>query len=178
MKKTGVRSLALNAIIAALYAVLTLCLAPIAYGPLQFRLSEALTVLPALIPGAEWGVFLGCTIANLLSPIGAPDIIFGSLATLAAAALTRLFYEKLKSRPVVAAFSACFMPVIINAVVIGALITYTMSAEEAQKASFLIFFAQIFISEAAVVYMVGMPALLLLPQRGLYKSRLLPLLKK
>ncbi|MGI6463302.1 MAG: QueT transporter family protein [Candidatus Scatomorpha sp.] len=173
MKKNA-RSLALNALIAAVYAVLTLGLAPISYGPLQFRLSEALTVLPALIPGAEWGVFLGCLIANLLSPIGMLDIIFGSLATLAAALLTRFFYNKLKSHPVIAAFSACFMPVIVNALVIGALITFTMSAPGAQKTSFLLFFAQIFISEAAVVYMLGMPLLLILPQSKLYKKYILP----
>ena len=172
MKKNA-RSLALNALIAAIYAVLTLGLAPISYGPAVQAL-EALTVLPALIPGAEWGVFLGCLIANLLSPIGMLDIIFGSLATLLAAVLTRFFYNKLKSHPVIAAFSACFMPVIVNALVIGALITFTMSTADARKASFPVFFAQIFISEAAVVYMLGMPLLLLLPQSKLYKKYILP----
>lgn len=168
MKNTKIMTL--NALIAAVYAVLTLLLAPISYGPLQFRLSEALTVLPALIPGAEWGVFLGCLIANLLSPIGLLDIIFGSAATLLAAVLTKFLYKKLSYRPVVAAFTACFMPVIVNAVVIGALISLTMNTPETQKTSFLMFFAQIFVSEAAVVYMLGMPLLMLLPQSKLYKT--------
>lgn len=172
-KKTKI--LVLNALIAAVYAVLTMGLMPISYGPLQFRLSEALTVLPALIPGAEWGVFLGCLIANLLSPIGILDLVFGSLATLLAAVLTKFIYKKLSSRPVIAAAAASFMPVIVNALVVGGLITYTMNTTEAQKASFLLFFAQIFISEAAVVYMLGMPLLLLLPQSRLYNTYILPL---
>ena len=44
------RSLCLSAIIAALYAALTLLLAPISYGPVQLRLSEAFTVLPMVLP--------------------------------------------------------------------------------------------------------------------------------
>ena len=57
--------LAVSAVIAALYAALTIALAPISYGPLQFRVSEALTVIPFLIPGTVWGLFIGCILANL-----------------------------------------------------------------------------------------------------------------
>lgn len=66
--------LALNGVIAAAYAALTLVAAALnlAYGPVQFRFSEALTVLPFLFPGTWPGVFVGCLVANLLSPYGPP----------------------------------------------------------------------------------------------------------
>ena len=66
-----VRFLALGAVIAALYAVLTYVAAAVnlAYGPVQFRFSEALTVLPVFTPAAIPGLTLGCVIANLGSPL-------------------------------------------------------------------------------------------------------------
>ena len=58
------RRLAHGAIIAALYAALTLLLAPISYGEVQFRLAEALTVLPFLNPVTGWGLFVGCVVTK------------------------------------------------------------------------------------------------------------------
>lgn len=86
------RYLAEVGIIAALYAVLTIVLAPISYGPLQIRVSEALCVLPYFTGAAVPGLFLGCLIANsfgllLGSSLGLMDVIVGSLTTLAAAYL-------------------------------------------------------------------------------------------
>ena len=85
-----VRFLALGAVIAALYAVLTYVAAAVnlAYGPVQFRFSEALTVLPVFTPAAIPGLTLGCVIANLGSPLGVVDWVFGPLATLLAALAT------------------------------------------------------------------------------------------
>ena len=67
-----VRFLALGAVIAGLYAVLTYVAAAmnLAYGAVQFRFSEALTVLPVFTPAAVPGLALGCFIANLASPLG------------------------------------------------------------------------------------------------------------
>ncbi len=67
-----VRFLALSAVIAALYAVLTYVAAALnlAYGAVQFRFSEALTVLPVFTPAAIPGLTVGCLIANLGSPLG------------------------------------------------------------------------------------------------------------
>ena len=80
------RSLCLSAIIAALYAALTLLLAPISYGPVQLRLSEAFTVLPMVLPQSIPGLFVGCLIANIFNPSPSIfDIVFGSLTTLLAA---------------------------------------------------------------------------------------------
>ena len=110
------RSLCVSAIIAALYAAATLLLAPISYGAIQCRLSEALTLLPMLLPQAIPGLFVGCLVSNLLSPMGMNvlDIIFGSMATLLAAMGTYCF----RTRPLLAA--AC--PVVANAVIVGLVI--------------------------------------------------------
>ena len=104
------RSLCVSAVIAALYAALTLLLAPISYGPIQLRLSEAMTLLPMVLPQAVPGLFVGCLLANLYTGM-LTDIVFGSLATLLAATGTYL----LRKKPILAA--AC--PVVANGVIVG-----------------------------------------------------------
>ncbi|MCI5793160.1 MAG: QueT transporter family protein [Lachnospiraceae bacterium] len=78
------------ALIAAVYTVLSLAFLPISFGPVQCRISEMLTVLPAFLPAAIPGVAIGCLITNILGGAILPDIIFGTLATLIGAVLTRL----------------------------------------------------------------------------------------
>lgn len=79
--------LAAAAVIGAAYAVLTMVLAPISYGTVQFRVSEVLCILPYFLPFSTWGLFAGCLIANLITG-NIFDIIFGSMATLCAALCT------------------------------------------------------------------------------------------
>ena len=112
------RSLCVSAVIAALYAAMTLLLAPISYGPIQLRLSEAMTLLPILLPQAVPGLFVGCLIANLYTGM-LTDIVFGSLATLLAAIGTYL----LRKKPVLAA--AC--PVAANAVIVGLVLSLSFN---------------------------------------------------
>lgn len=82
MKENKTRNLVYGALIAAIYVVLTMAFQPISYGPIQFRISEALCVLPFFTPAAIPGVTLGCLISNLLGGAVMMDVIFGSLATL------------------------------------------------------------------------------------------------
>ena len=82
--KISTRKLASAAVVGAAYAALTLLLAPISFGLVQFRVSEALCILPAFVPFTAWGLWAGCAIANLAGGYGIPDIVFGSLATLGA----------------------------------------------------------------------------------------------
>jgi len=79
--------MAQGAIIAALYAALTILFAPISYGAVQVRISEAFTILPLFTPAAIPGLFIGCLLANILGGAIVWDIIFGSIATLIGAAL-------------------------------------------------------------------------------------------
>ena len=77
-----IHQLVQGAMIAAIYTALTVSLAPISFGVIQFRVSEALCVLPFFTPAAVPGLFIGCLISNILTGCAIPDIIFGSLATL------------------------------------------------------------------------------------------------
>ena len=67
--KTDARTqrLAAAAVVGAAYAALTMALAPISYGTVQFRISEVLCILPYFMPFTSWGLFAGCLIANLLT---------------------------------------------------------------------------------------------------------------
>ena len=114
------RSITLSAAIAALYAALTLLLAPISYGDWQCRVSEALTMLPMLMPQAIPGLFVGCILANLLGPsAGITDIVFGSLATLIAAIGT-YYFRKNK-------WLAAACPVISNGIIVGLVLSLSFN---------------------------------------------------
>ncbi len=79
------------ALIASIYTVVSLIFAPTSMGPVQLRVSEALCVLPYFTPAAIPGLFVGCIIANsFVSGMIWADILFGSLATLAAAIVSYL----------------------------------------------------------------------------------------
>ena len=79
------------AMIAALYVVLTYIANAmgLASSAIQIRFSEALTILPYFTPAAIPGLFVGCFLSNILTGCAIPDIIFGSIATLIGALLTR-----------------------------------------------------------------------------------------
>lgn len=115
---TRVRRMAYGAVIAALYAVLTYAAAAmnLAYGGVQFRFSEALTILPVFTPAAVPGLALGCLLSNLASPLGLVDWVFGTLATLLAGALTYAVRKvKVKNLPILAPLP----PVLTNALIVG-----------------------------------------------------------
>lgn len=86
--KSNTKYLCDAAVIAAIYTALNLLFLPISFGPVQCRVSEMLTVLPAFLPAAIPGVTIGCLISNILGGAVVPDIIFGTFATLIAAAAT------------------------------------------------------------------------------------------
>jgi len=108
-KNSSVRNMAFGAVIAAVYAVLTVALPVPQYGGIQVRFAEALTVLPFFFPAATPGLFVGCVIANLFSPFPL-DILFGSLATL----LACMWTQRMPNR-----WLAPLPPVLCNAVIVG-----------------------------------------------------------
>ena len=149
MKKPVIspKYITLSAIIAALYAAITLLFAPISYGPVQFRISEALTLLPVLFPQAIPGLTLGCLIANLLGSATPWDVIFGTLATLLAALLTRHWRKNL--------WLAAAAPVLCNAIIVGLVLHFTL-------ADALLFptILSVGLGEAVVVYALGVSMIL------------------
>ncbi|MBQ8087691.1 MAG: QueT transporter family protein [Clostridia bacterium] len=114
--KLTTKSLTRAAMIAAIYCVLTVLLQPISYGAIQFRVSEALTLLPILTVDAIPGLAVGCLLANLLGGAVWFDVVFGTLATLLAAICTRLVR---KSAPLGAA-----MPVLFNGAIVGPVVYF------------------------------------------------------
>lgn len=147
--RSNTHLLALNGVIAAAYAALTLVASAmnLAYGPVQFRFSEALTVLPFLFPGTAPGLFVGCLVANLLSPYGPLDIVVGSLATLLGALLT----QKTNHR-----WLAPLPPVLCNMVLVGGMLAWY---EVGFTASFPVVFVLnalwVGLGQAAVCYLLG-----------------------
>lgn len=152
MKKITTSRLTLAAVIAALYAGLTLALTPIAFGPLQFRAAEALTLLPLYFPESIPGLFVGCVIANAvgvaLGAAGPWDILIGSLATLAAAIIT----SRVKNR-----FLAALPPVILNALLVGPMLAMLFTERAAWSAAIPYQMLTVGLGEAAVVYLLGVP---------------------
>ncbi len=124
--KNKVYDMAYGAMIAAVYTALTLALAPISYGPVQFRISEALCVLPYFTPSAVWGLFLGCLLSNgagmALGTTILPDVIFGSLATLIGAYGS---YVLRGHKSLV-----CIPPILSNTLIIPWVLRYAYGAQD------------------------------------------------
>ena len=116
-RQTHVLYVAQAAMIAAIYVVLTVIGASFAFGPVQIRFSEALTILPAFTPAGIPGVFLGCLISNIITGALLPDVIFGSLATLIGAVFTWMLRNQSR-------YLAPLPPIIANAVVVPFVLKY------------------------------------------------------
>ena len=159
------RLLCVSAVVGAAYAVLTVALAPISYGALQFRLSEALCILPYFIPGTAWGLAAGCCIANLMTG-NIFDIIFGSLATLLAACITAKLPAKGK-------WLAPLPPVISNALIVGALLGwYGAGFGPAFPATFAFNAVTVGLGELIACYVFGGILLVALPKIKFFRDML------
>ena len=168
-RNTRVRFLTEAAMIAAGYTVLTLLamMLNLAYGPVQFRFSEALTVLPVLTPAAVPGLAVGCLLSNLWSSMGALDIIFGTAATLLAALTTYMVRNiRVKGIPILAPLP----PVLFNALIVGVEITI-VSPGGCVFPAFLANALSVGLGELAVCYVLGLPLLVALEKAmGAYKN--------
>ena len=162
-----VRRLVEAAMIAAIYTVLTYAAAALnlAYQGVQFRFSEALTILPVFTPSAIPGLAIGCVLSNLGSPMGIIDWISGTSATLLAAVLTRLLRNlTVKGLPVLAPFP----PVLTNAVIVGCVIAVTDPAGFSVPL-FAAMALSVGLGELAVCYGLGLPLIAVLKKTGVSK---------
>ena len=162
-------TLAAAAIVGAAYAVLTMALAPISYGAIQLRVSEVLCILPYFMPCTAWGLFIGCAAANLLTG-NIFDIIFGSLATLAAALLTAAIGKR--KHTLANSALACLMPVVFNALIVGAVITAAYEGMNLFQhfGVFALNAAYVGLGEAIVLYVLGLPLMRYLPGKKFFKE--------
>ncbi|MEN2984731.1 MAG: QueT transporter family protein [Dictyoglomaceae bacterium] len=143
-------------IYATIYVVLTLIFSAISYGPIQFRISEFLTVFPFIDPLAIPGLFIGCFIANFFSPAGWIDVIFGSLFTLIAGYLT---YKMPRI------YLAPLPPIIVNALGVSLYLHLFF------KLPYLLNVLYIAIGEAVVTYLIGLPILLYIQRNPSVKEK-------
>lgn len=173
------------ATVAALYGAMTLVVLSVfsgfAWGPVQFRVSEALCVLALFCPEAVVGLTVGCVLANLINIslsatgiLGLLDVVFGSLATLIGAWFTWHFRRK----PLLALLG----PVVANAFIVPAYLPFILagigfytipfaeiSLDTSYVAMYVFGVVATGIGEAAVMYIVGLPLYKALVKAGLGK---------
>ena len=159
--KLDTRRLTRAAAIAAIYVASCLALAPISYGSIQVRIAEAITLLPMIWPEAVPGLAVGALIANLLGPVGAIDVVFGTLATIIAALIT------LKYKWKILGYAA---PIVLNGIIVGGYLPFVYGMPEVTlwgfnltvEASMLAVAA----GEAVAVLLLGIPLLNMLKRTG------------
>lgn len=142
--------LARSALIAAVYVILVWIFAPISFGMVQFRIAEALTALPILIPEAIWGLFVGVMLSNILGGLGPWDIFGGSGVTLLAAWLTRRFRHS---------WLAYAWPILCNAFLVSAYLHRILGVP------YWLTVLSVGFGEAVVVLALGIPLVRLLSTR-------------
>ena len=171
MRKKSIYFTVEAAMIAAAYVVLTLMsnIFNLAYGGdnIQFRISEALTILPIFTFSAIPGLCIGCFISNIISTLGPIDMIFGTTATLIAALLTFLLKNlTIKGLPIL----AFLPPVIINAVIIGIEINMFFLPEGASLWGFITSALSVGIGELGVCFVLGIPLYLTIKKYGFFSK--------
>lgn len=134
--------LARTAIAAALYATLTLVLAPIAFGPLQFRISEVMVLLVLIDKRFIAGLTLGAVVANYFSPLGIVDMVVGGSATFIS------LYLMTKTKNL---YLAAFWPCVVNGIMVGGALSWFYALP------FPIIALQVFIGQVGVIYILGIP---------------------
>lgn len=143
MKNIQVKTITRIGMIAALYVAVTVLLAPISFGPVQFRVAEAMTLLPILWIESIPGVFIGCFLSNLFFGYGILDAVVGGFATLVAAVLTYRLRKNI--------WLAALPPVLVNAVVIGLMLYYV------DNAPLLLTMGTVGAGQVGACYVLGIP---------------------
>lgn len=169
MNRTKTEFIITGALIAAAYAGLTYLsnVFALAYGPIQLRLSELLTILPVFTPAAIPGLTVGCFLANIGS-FNVADLVFGTLATLASAVLTYFLRNiKLKGLPI----PAFLPPVIVNALVIGLEIAIFFMPEASLIAALAIACLQVGLGQLIVCFAFGIPFYLVIQKYRIFERK-------
>ena len=148
-KKT--RLMTESALIAAVYVALVLLFKPISFGAIQFRIAEALCILPFFSLSAVPGLALGCLLGNFFSGAAMPDVIFGTFATLLAAILS----YKLRT---VSKWLVCLPPILANAIIVPFVLQYAYGVTD----GYFFLFATVGIGEILAVGVLGNVLLLAL----------------
>lgn len=130
----------------------------LAYNAVQFRVSEMLCILPFFAPWTTWGLSVGCLIANIFSTVSALDIVVGTLATLLGCLVT----SKIRIR-----WLAPLPTVFFNFLLVGGMLAFVLDDSYPIWKAFLIYGGQVALGEAAVLYLLGLPLLLVMERTKL-----------
>ena len=138
-------------VVAALYATITLVLGSISYGPIQFRISEVMTLLPLF--GKEYilSLTIGCFLANVIGPYGVPYIILGTLATFISVYLVYLTGKHMKDKKGYLIIASLW-PTIVNAIIIGGVILHVLF-----KLPLILSILQVGFGQFVVITIIGVP---------------------
>lgn len=165
MKRFSTKALCRAGVVAALYVALVYAMSGLATGAIQFRPSEALTLLPLLFPETIPALAIGCVLGNLTSPFGVWDIVLGSCVTLAAAILTYAIGRLFKNKWLKVIVGG-LPPVLLNALILPLIWRLFGPLEYVYWLQAL----YLLISQSIAVYLIGIPlyfAIARLKDRGL-----------
>lgn len=169
------RQITQAALIAAVYAVMTIAFSPISFGLVQFRVSEAFMLIAALTPTAIPGLFIGCILANLFGGLGIVDIAFGSMATLLAALVTyygskRIPLKLQKIKP----FLLPIPTVIFNGVIVGGYLPFVIpeirNMAGSLNAVLAMSIGSVMLGELVITYLLGIPLYLAIKKTSIFRS--------
>lgn len=163
MRDNITKKLVKTAVIAAIYTVLTVILAPISYGPVQFRISEILVLLAVIDPFYIVGLTVGCLIANIFGGYGLMDIVFGTVATFLSVTGIYLTGKYIRNKKL-SLVLASLWPTIFNGLIIGWMLNIVADLP------MVLSMIQVGIGEFVVVTLVGVPVFKLIENK--YKDRL------
>ena len=167
----NVKTIALNGVVAGLYAAVTIACGPLSYEFMQLRFSELLNLLVFFNPTFTIGLTLGCLVANLFSSVGLIDVVFGTLTTLVAC-LVMIAYSKFVKN----LFTTGLIPCLLNAAIVPLTIfVATMGTNDAiplTVGNYFMMFGWVFLGEFVCINIIGYPIFLVLSKRynGFYKS--------
>jgi len=156
-----VKVITTNALICALYVVLTLISGPLAFygGSLQFRISEVLNLLVFFNPIYTIGVVLGCLLSNIISLYGWPDLVLGTFATLITCLAIIVVSKTIKSLLI-----SSLMPVLFNALIVP-IVIYLYDTSIPLISFYWVSFMWVCLGEVIVCGFIGYPLILTLAKK-------------
>ena len=158
-----IRRIVFAAMVAAIYAALTLSLSFFSFGVIQYRIAEGLTILPYFASFSIPGLLIGCIVSNVISPLGIMDMIFGSLATLIAAISTYYIGKsKLRFKRILAPLPA----VVVNAFIIGILLKLLY----VKDMPLLLCMLQVAWGELVCCYGIGLPLIYVIEKNSILRN--------
>ena len=159
--KNSTKKIARSALFGALYYVITLAIYPFSFGPVQFRVSEALCILPLFFPESVWGITIGCLLSNVFSSTNPIlDVPLGTSATFLACTTTYLL-SKICKNDITRILSAILPCILYNAFIVP----FSFYAISELSQMYFLGVIQVGLGQLGVCCIVGIPLYFILKKR-------------